>query len=145
MSLTPVSPSVLTGAQVALFITDIEVPMSKGEIKRNAVKTDVTGSTSVSSGVVWNEFGQGPSGGTFNWEGHWRVGQVVAPPDVIQGQTYAIKGYVRRPGWNGVADAGSYWGGNLFIEDNSMTLDPKLGSIDWRVSGTFNGPITPPG
>lgn len=148
MAIVPVAPLVYTGAQVALFFVgpngDVEVPMTKGELKLAAEKTEVTGSTSVSGGKVWKEFGEAPSGGTFNWEAFWRVGQTITPPQVQKGNTYTVKIYNRRPGWLAQNDPGSCHVGNLYIDDNSLTFDPKVGGLAWRVTGTFNGPVQDP-
>lgn len=153
MAITPVDPIVITGASVALFIGPLsapavapatEVPVSRMEITKTAGDTEVTGSTSVASGRVWQEFGEGASGGTFSWDGHLRVGQTIQPAAVQQGRTYKIAMYIRRPGWNGPADIGSAYVFNGKIDSNNAALVPKDGSIPWKVSGKVNGVILDP-
>ncbi|SRR5579871_5833371 len=138
----------LTGASVALFVNSTEMPMSKVEIKKMAKKTEVTGSTSgaVVAGVnqIWQEYSPGPSGGSLSAEGHWRVGQPITPPQLRQGALYAISAYVRRPGWLNAADPGSAYVGTIFVEDNSVVLDPNSGAVDWRLAASFSGPILDP-
>lgn len=139
-----VPPTVLTGASTALFVCGIEVPMTKIEVKKHAKKTETTSSLSVYEGQVWEEYGPGPSGATLSWESQWRVTQQIVPPAIRQGAIYPVAGYVRRPLWSGPNDAGSAYVMNLFIDDNTITLDPKAGVVDWKVSGTATGPILDP-
>jgi hypothetical protein len=150
--LTPNPPLVFTGIQVALFLgpsnAQQEVPIIKGEFKIAAKKTESTGSTSIgpspTTTKIWEEYGQGPSGWGFNWNGCWRIGQVLTPLSIVQGETYGMTAYARRPGWNGPADPGVGYTGALYIEDNSITLDPRSGIIEWKVTGSGQGTLTFP-
>lgn len=148
MNLTPNAPIVIAGAGTALFVVQAgagtEFPMTKCDVKIAADKTEVTGSFSVFSQPtgfkkVWKEFGQGSSGGSCSWQSYWRVNQIVAPMDLVIGETYNIRPYVRRPQWVDNADPGSYFDLDLFIDDNSLSLDPKGGVIEWSVTTTLNG------
>ncbi len=139
-----VSPVVLQGANIALQLCGIDVPVDKVDIKRHAKKTEVTSTASYQGGIIWDEFAPGTSGGTVSWDGHWRVSQAIVPPDVIPGKIYPCRAFVRKSGTNGTNDPGSYYGFNVFIDDNSLTLDPKSGVITWKVSGTATGPISNP-
>lgn len=152
-------PVTLTGAGVALFIAGgagfppavgqaVEMPMTKTTIKRAAKKTEVTGSTSTSNAdgatQTWQEFSPGPSGGTLEAEGHWRIGQAIMPTQLRQGAIYYAWAYVWRPGWFSGGDPGGAYQGYILIDDNTTTLDPNSGSVDWRLMATFTGPIVPP-
>lgn len=137
-----VSPVVLQGASVGLYLCDIEVPVDKIDLKRHAKKTEVTSTASYSGGRIWEEFAPGASGGSLSWDGHWRVSQAVRPPDVKPGYIYPAKAYVRKPATNSANDPGSYYSFNVFVDDNSLTLDPKGGIITWKVSTTITGPMT---
>jgi hypothetical protein len=68
----------------------------------------------------------------------------VLPPDVITGKIYPVSLYVRRPATNSVTDPGSAFTFNLFVENVSLSFDPKTGVIDWKVSGAATGPIIDP-
>lgn len=137
-----VSPVVLQGANIALHICSQEVPVDKVDIKRHTKKTEVTSTASYNGGIIWEEFAPGTTGGAVSWDGHWRVSQAVTPPDVQTGKIYAAKAFVRKPGTNSASDQGSYYSMNVFIDDSSLTLDPKSGVITWKVSATATGPIT---
>jgi hypothetical protein len=139
-----VTPTVLQGAQVALFICGIEVPVEKVDMKKHAKKTETTSSVSFFNGQLWEEYAPGPSGGSVSWDSKWRIGQQVTPPSVRPGAIYPLAVYVRRPGAQGAGDPGSAYSFNVFIDDNSLTLDPKAGTIEWKVSGTATGPILDP-
>lgn len=139
-----VTPTVLQGAQVALFLCGIEVPVEKMDLKKTAKKTEVTSTSSYFAGQLWEEFAPGSSGGSFNWDSKWRVNQQVTPPSVRQGAIYPVAVYVRRPLANGATDPGSAFSFNLFVESNDLTLDPKTGVIDWKVNGSATGPIVDP-
>jgi hypothetical protein len=139
-----VAPVVLQGANIDLKLCGLSVPVDKIDIKRHAKKTEITSTASYQNGVVWDEFSPGSSGGTISWDGHWRVSQIVQPPYVIPGKIYPFRAYVSRAGSSSPNDPGIYYSGNVFIDDNSLTLDPKSGVITWKVSGTCTGPITDP-
>lgn len=139
-----VSPVVLQGANIALKICDQEVPVDKVDIKKHSKKTEVTSTASYNGGIIWEEFAPGTSGGSMSWDGHWRVSQAVTPPDVRTGKIYAVKAFIRKAATNSASDPGSYYSMNVFIDDSSLTLDPKSGVITWKVSATVTGPITEP-
>lgn len=139
-----VAPVTISGAAVALFICGLEVPVEKIDFKRMAKKTEVTSSVSYYQGQIWDEFSPGAAGATLNWDSKWRVGQTVAPTSVRPGAIYPVSAYVRRPGANGASDPGSAYSMNLFVEDSSLTLDPKAGVVDWKCSGTATGPVIDP-
>jgi hypothetical protein len=139
-----INSTVIPSAAVAMFICGIEIPVEKVELKKHAKKTETTCSVSFYNGQLWEEYAPGPSGGTVNWDSKWRVGQAVTPPSVRPGGIYPIAVYVRRPFFNGPTDPGSAFSMNLFVDDNSLTLDPKAGVIDWKCSGTATGPILDP-
>jgi hypothetical protein len=139
-----VTPTVLQGATVALFLCGIEVPIEKAELKKHAKKTETTSSVSFYNGQLWEEYAPGPSGGSLSWDSKWRVGQQIIPPSVRPGAIYPVAAYVRRPFANGPGDPGVAYAMNLFIDDNSITLDPKAGVIEWKCSGTATGPIIDP-
>jgi hypothetical protein len=139
-----VPPTVLSGSDVALFVCGLEVPIEKCEVKKHAKKTETTSSVSVWGGQLWDEFAPGASGGTVSWDSKWHVSQQIVPPAIRQGAIYPIAPYVRRPFTNGASDPGSAFSMNLLIEDNTITLDPKSGVIDWKAGGTVTGPIVDP-
>lgn len=139
-----VSPTVLNGAQTALFVCGIEVPIEKMDLKRTAKKTEITSSVSYYAGTLWEEYCPGPSGGSLNWDSKWRINQTITPPAIRPGAVYPVAVYIRRPLTNGPADPGSAYTMNVFIESNDLTLDPKSGVIDWKCSGTCSGPIIDP-
>ncbi len=136
-----ISPAVIPGSLVGLFLCGIEVPIEKADLKKHAKKTEITSSASLYGGVLWEEYAPGPSGGSLSWEAKLRVGQVVNPTSIRQGGIYPIALYERRPFTNGPSDPGSAFTFNLYIDDSSLTFDPKTGVIDWKVSGTVTGPI----
>ena len=139
-----VAPVVLQGADIDLQLCGISVPVDKVDIKRHAKKTEITSTASYTNGVVWDEFAPGSSGGTVSWDGHWRVSQTIQPPHVIPGKVYPCKAYARRALSQGPGDPGIFYQFNIFVDDCSLTLDPKSGVITWKVSGTATGPIIDP-
>jgi hypothetical protein len=139
-----VSPVVLQGANIDLQICGTSVPVDKIDIKRHAKKTEVTSTASFQGGAIWDEFAPGTSGGSVSWDGHWRVSQTVQPPHVIPGKIYPCKAFARKAGTNGVTDPGLFYQMNVFIDDCSLTFDPKSGVITWKVSATATGPIADP-
>lgn len=138
------APVTLQGSAVGVYICGLEIPIEKADLKRMAKKTEVTASTSFFGGQIWDEFAPGSSGGSLNWDSKWRVGQLVSPPSVRPGAIYPVLAYVRRPLTNGPSDVGSAYSMNLFIDDSSITLDPKAGVIEWKCSGTATGPVIDP-
>ena len=44
----------------------------------------------------------------------------------------------------GATDPGLFYSMNLYIDDLSITLDPKSGVVTFKVSSTATGPITEP-
>lgn len=148
MALCEVTPVTLSGAQTALKMgcpgQMVEVPFSSMNLKKAAKKDEVTGSTSVTGGKVWDEYASGSSGGSFDFSSQWRPTALVQPPMIRQGATYRVEAYVRRPGWNNAADLGSAYVFNAIIDSNDLTFDPKRGFLDWKVSGTATGEMTDP-
>lgn len=155
MPITPNDPIVIEGAGTALFIMTnkvgpafTELPMTKTDVKLTGEKTEVTGSFSLaeanSTTKIWSQYGEGKSGGTVSWQSFWLTGQIVAPMDIWQGDTYRFRQFVRRPGWLNGGDLGSCYDDMLFIDDKSMSLDPKTGVISWDVTTTANGAIFEP-
>jgi hypothetical protein len=139
-----VSPVVLQGANVGLQICGTDVPVDKIDLKIHTKKTEVTSTASNSGGTIWEEYAPGSSGGTVSWDGHWRVSQIVRPPDLITGKIYPAKAFARKAGTNGATDPGLFYSFNIFVDDSSLTLDPKSGVITWKVSTTVTGAITYP-
>jgi hypothetical protein len=139
-----VAPTVLQGANIAMQLCGTEIPVDKIDIKRHAKKTEVTSTASFQGGKIWDEFAPGSSGGTCSFDGHWRVSQTIQPPHIIPGNIYPAKAYVRKAGTNGATDTGLFYSMNLYIDDMSLTLDPKSGVITYKVSATATGPITDP-
>lgn len=138
------SPTVLNGSAAALFICGFEVPIEKVELKRSAKKTEITSSASYFNGVLWEEYSPGASGGSLSFDSKWRIQMAVSPPSIRAGAIYPVALYTRRPLTLGPGDQGSAFALNLFIDDNSITVDPRQGVIDWKVSGTVTGPIIDP-
>jgi hypothetical protein len=66
------------------------------------------------------------------------------PPDLITGKIYPAKAFARKAGTNGATDPGLFYSFNIFVDDSSLTLDPKSGVITWKVSTTVTGAITYP-
>jgi hypothetical protein len=139
-----VTPTVLQGANIALFLCGIEVPVEKVELKKHAKKTETTSSVSFYNGQLWDEFAPGTSGGTVSWDSKWRINQQITPPSIRPGAIYPVAVYIRRPLTLGPTDPGSAYSLNLFIDDSSLSLDPKSGVIEWRCAGTGSGPIIDP-
>jgi hypothetical protein len=139
-----VSPAVISSASIAVFVCGFEVPVEKADLKQMAKKTEVTSTASLYQGVIWEEFAPGASGGTFDFDSKWRPSGSVLPPSLRTGAIYPVSLYVRRPLTNGATDAGSAFSFNFFVENVSLTFDPKSGVIDWKVSGAATGPIIQP-
>jgi hypothetical protein len=130
---------------VDFTLSGAQCPITKGTLKIMAQKDETTGSTSVGpDGKVWSDYGEGKSGWSFNIEAVWRRGANVLPPDVRRGATYPCKIWWRRAGFNSGSDPGSYYFGNLFIDDWELTFDPSAGKYEWKLTGTGNGPIQGP-
>lgn len=139
-----VAPTVLEGSKAALFICGIECHTEKFDLKRNAKKTDITGSTSYYNGYLWDEFTGGSRGGGLSWSSKWKANQQITPPQIREGAIYPVAVYVRRPQANGASDPGSAFTMNLFIDSNDLSFDMSQGIINWSCSGTATGPIIPP-
>lgn len=134
------SPVTLHGSDVAFKICSQFVPAEKIELKFSCKKTEITSTADYSGGRMWENFAPGNSGGTLTWDGHWRISSAVIPPDIKPGAIYPIEAYVRRPGVLSDNDPGAFWSGYLFIDDQTVILDPKTGVITWKGAGTFCGP-----
>lgn len=160
--ITPAASFAVTGASSALFILQggafSELPMTKVDVKRGANITEITGSTDVynretPSDSTLNNGGQlrvastyagGATNATVGVSAFWRAGQVKSPIELFEGDSYAFRICIRRPGWRSAADAGLYMSPYLIIEDISMSLDPKVGAIEWSMSTRANGPLGKP-
>jgi hypothetical protein len=161
MALTSVPGIVVEGVSVALFVAHVEMPITRGECRRNVGLQNVEGSTSIYTGRIWAEYGRQVSGWTFNFEGVFRnsmlgaynattgvqpVNPLGTPFDIIDGETYAIELYARRPGWRGTADKGiAWWGFGTFEEVPIPSFDPRSGGLTWRAAGRGQGPLYGPG
>src|SRR5579871_2343065 len=136
MAVSEVTLTTLSGANVAGSLggplsggnPGIEFPVEKIELKEMAEKTETTGSTDYQSTqnqdgsvkqVIWKAFGEGNSGWSGTIEANWRANSGIIPPTLRKGATYAAWFYVRRPGVNGPTDAGSFYQGNIFIDDKT--------------------------
>lgn len=141
------APVVFSGNSVALMFdagggAKLEVPMVKGELKFSADKGEATSSLSVVNQVVFKEYGRGPTGASFNWDSNWRVGANPAPTELSVGAIYQAWIYFRRPGWNNAADVGGSYNMYLFMDEVSLTFDPRSGVFEWRAGATMTGGYT---
>ncbi len=141
-----VSPVILQGANIALQMCDIDIPVVKIDLKLHAKKTDITSTASyqASTQQVFEEYASGALGGNVSWDCQWRVSQVVKPPDLIPGRIYPCKAFARRAGTASPEDPGIFWSFNAIIEDSSLSLDPRTGVITWKVTASCTGIITMP-
>lgn len=139
-----VAPQTVNAATIAVFLCGFEIPVVKADLKKMTKKTEITTTASLYGGVIWEEFSPGASGGTFDFDSQWRASGDVLPPSVRTGAIYPVSLYVRRPGTASAGDAGSAFTFNFFVENASMSFDPKSGVIDWKVSGAATGPIIEP-
>jgi hypothetical protein len=148
MALCELAPVVLTGANVALKVgcpgQMLEVPITNLSVKKTVNKTEVTASTSYFNGAIWQEYAPGSLGGGIDGTSQWRISAAVQPPAMRVGAIYRFEAYVRRPGVLGPGDLGSAYFLNGLVDSSDLTLDPKVGNLEWKFAATATGPIIDP-
>ncbi len=139
--LTATAPVTMPSSGVGVEVCGVMIPVEKADFKLHCKKTEMTSTTSYHLGFLWDEFSPGNLGGSLGFESHWRITAVVTPPMLLPGYILPFRAFIRRPGTYGVRDRGVYYAFRAIVEDSSLTLDPRTGVINWKVSTTITGPV----